>query len=148
MKNEKGFPDRCQFFNVAQDDILGNEAPHASPKPVSQNRETFNSFLCHARPIVELILGILDAKLGLDRGTFASLQRQDQPSGSVVRMIRYSPWSSNEQHEGSALLNHTDYGTITILCNILGGLQILPPGERRISTVMQQLINSFNRYGE
>jgi len=129
MKNEKGNPDRCQFFNVAQDDILGNEAPHANPKPVQDNRETFLSFLCNARCIIELILEIIDAKLGLIKGTLASLQRQDRPSGSVIRMTRYSPWSPTEQNSGSALVNHTDYGTITMLCNILGGLQILPPGK-------------------
>jgi len=75
MKNEKGNPDRCQFFNVVQDDILGNEAPHANPQPVQDNRETFLSFLRNAYCIIELILEIIDAKLGLIKGTLASLQR-------------------------------------------------------------------------
>ena len=41
-------------------------------------------------------------------------------------MIRYSPRAP--QDTGSALLGHTNIGTITMLCNVLGGLQILPPG--------------------
>ena len=126
MKNEKGLPDRCEFFNVAQDDILGNEPRRANPPPVHQNRETFHYFIKDALPITELILSVLDTHLGLPDGTLASLQSQDQPSGTVIRMIRYPPRSS--QDSGSALLGHTDIGTMTILCNVLGGLQILPPG--------------------
>ena len=126
MKNEKGHPDRCEFFNVSQDDILGNEPRRANPPPVQENREKLASFLKNAWPVLSLILDILDVKLGLPKGTLSSLQRPDQSSGTVVRMIRYPPQTPHDH--GSSLLGHTDYGTITMLCNVLGGLQILPPG--------------------
>ncbi len=126
MKNEKGQPDRCEIFNVGKDDIRGNIPRRANPKPVQDNRETFSSFLDNASPILLLIFDILESRLGLSEGTIAGLHREDQPSGTVVRMIRYPPRSPHDQ--GSSLLSHTDYGTITMLCNVLGGLQILPPG--------------------
>ena len=125
MKNEKGLPDRCEFLNVAQDDILGNEPMRPNPAPVHQNREVFRSFLKDATPIVQIILSILDTQLGLPKGTLASRQSPDEQSGTVIRMIRYPPRSPHDS--GSALLGHTDIGTMTILCNVLGGLQILPP---------------------
>jgi isopenicillin N synthase-like dioxygenase len=126
MKNEKGKPDRCEFFNVGQDEILGNEPRRENPKPVQENWEVFASFLQNASSVIQLILGILDMQLGLPKGSLASLQRTDQASGTTVRMIRYPPKSVHDQ--GSSLLGHTDYGSITMLCNVLGGLQILPPG--------------------
>lgn len=92
---------------------------------VEDNRETFVSFLQNARPIIQLILRILDAQLGLLKDTLASLQRPDQPSGTIVRLLRYPPWSSHDQ--GTSLITHPDIGPITMLSNVLGGLQILPP---------------------
>lgn len=77
MKNEKGQPDRFETLNVAQDDILGNRTHRAYPKLVEDHRETFVSFLLNARPAILLILGILDAQLGLPKDTLASLQRSN-----------------------------------------------------------------------
>ena len=126
MKNEKAKPDHCEFFSIGQDEILGNEPRRENPAPVQVSRDTFASFLQNASPIMQLILGILDVQLGLPKGTLASLQRPDQASGTVIRMIRYPPKTALDQ--GSSPLSHTDYGSIAMLCNVLGGLQILPPG--------------------
>lgn len=41
-------------------------------------------------------------------------------------MLRYPPQPEGDRR--TAFLGHTDIGTVTILFNILGGLQILPPG--------------------
>ena len=126
MKTETGQPDLCEFFNVGQDEVLGNKPCRIYPKPVQDNMQTFASFLTKAYPVVQLILDALDAQLGLPNGKLASLQPRHQLSGTVVRMIRYPPQSL--EHGRTSLVGHTDYGTITLLCNVLGGLQILPPG--------------------
>jgi len=68
----------------------------------------------------------LDEHLRLPKGTLASLQRLDRESGSTLRMLRYPPQPEGDRR--TAFLGHTDIGTITILFNVLGGLQILPPG--------------------
>ena len=68
----------------------------------------------------------LDDHLRLPKGSLGSLQRLDRVSGSTLRMLRYPPQPEGDRR--TAFLGHTDIGTITILFNVLGGLQILPPG--------------------
>jgi isopenicillin N synthase-like dioxygenase len=41
-------------------------------------------------------------------------------------MLRYPPQPEGDRR--AAFLGHTDLGTVTILFNVVGGLQILPPG--------------------
>jgi isopenicillin N synthase-like dioxygenase len=41
-------------------------------------------------------------------------------------MLRYPPQPEGDRR--TAFLGHTDLGTVTILFNVVGGLQILPPG--------------------
>lgn len=48
-------------------------------------------------------------------------------SGDQIRLIKSPPQPETESR--IALGKHTDFGSITILFNQLGGLQILPPGE-------------------
>ena len=45
-------------------------------------------------------------------------------------MLRYPPQPEGDRR--TAFLGHTDIGTVTILFNVLGGLQILPPGKEAI----------------
>ena len=78
------------------------------------------------RPIVSIILDVLEASLELPPGTLAALQSQDKPSGTIMRLLRCPPQPTDDYR--TALGIHTDVGTITILCTILGGLQVLPPG--------------------
>ena len=73
-----------------------------------------------------LIMNQLDEHLHLPTGTLASLQRLDRPSRSQLRMLRYPPQPEGDRR--TAFLGHTDLGTLTILFNVIGGLQILPPG--------------------
>lgn len=68
----------------------------------------------------------LDAHLRLPKGTLASLQRLDKVSRSSLRMLRYPPQPDGDRR--TAFLGHTDLGTLTMLFNVVGGLQILPPG--------------------
>jgi len=125
-KTETGQPDKCEFFNVGQDDLLGNEPVSENPQIIQNNRPKLFSFLESSDPIVQLILRVLDSQLGLPHGKLASLQRRDQVSGTMIRMIRYPGQVGNDRR--TALLQHTDYGTLTILSSLLGGLQILPGG--------------------
>jgi isopenicillin N synthase-like dioxygenase len=91
-----------------------------------RNRESIKSYICNTYEIATLILAQLDEHLRLPKGTLASLQRLDRVSGSTLRMLRYPPQPEGDRR--TAFLGHTDIGTVTILFNILGGLQILPPG--------------------
>ncbi|KAF6218658.1 hypothetical protein HO133_006009 [Letharia lupina] len=126
MKTDTGAPDRCEFYALAQDDIIGNMSSLPHPDAIESHRSTIESFLRHAHSILTQILSILDAGLGLQRGTLASLVSQERSSGTLVRMIRYPPQPLSNRR--TSLLRHTDMGAITFLCSIVGGLQILTPG--------------------
>ncbi|CAD6587020.1 MAG: hypothetical protein ASARMPRED_002975 [Alectoria sarmentosa] len=125
-KTEDGLPDRFECYGVNNDDILGNVPPTPKPEPIERNRESIKSYIENAYEIGVLIMNQLDQHLCLPKGTLASLQRLDRPSRSQLRMLRYPPQPEGDRR--TAFLGHTDFGTLTILFNIIGGLQILPPG--------------------
>lgn len=60
-------------------------------------------------------------------GTLQSLHRIDSISGDQVRWVRSPPQPPDDRQ--TALGEHTDYGSVTILFNRLGGLQVLPPNQ-------------------
>ena len=125
MKTELGQPDRYEFYNTSQDDILGNSPARNNPIPIENNRATIRSYIHKAYNVIAVILTHLEKHLRLPEGTFASLQRQDIASGTAIRMLRYDPQPAGDRR--TSLLGHTDIGTVTLLFNIVGGLQILPP---------------------
>ena len=126
MKTDSGAPDRCEFYAISQDDVLGNISARPNAPPIESHRPTITSFMERAHAVITLILSILDTHLALPSGTFSSLMRPDKPSGTLLRLIRYEPQPQGDRR--TSLLSHTDMGTITFLCSVLGGLQILPPG--------------------
>lgn len=76
--------------------------------------------------IVILLLNLLNDKLGLPQDTLANLHRQEAVSGDQVRWVKAPPQPVDDRR--TALGQHTDFGSVTILFNRLGGLQVLPPG--------------------
>ena len=119
-------PDRCEFYSIVQDHFIGNAPPRPHPDVLESHRSTVSSFLNRAHGIIAQILSILDAGLGLQRGTLESLVSQERPSGTLLRAIRYAPQPLADRR--TSLLKHTDIGAITFLCSAIGGLQILTPG--------------------
>lgn len=126
MKMESGSPDRVDFYSIGQDDILGNVAERANPVVINSNRAALKSYICHNYAIVTLILSHLEEHLHLPSDTLAALQPLNKASGTSVRMIRCLPQPADDRRAN--LLGHTDFGTVTVLFNVLGGLQILPSG--------------------
>jgi len=79
----------------------------------------------NAHALVRLVLAHLNTHLHLPPGTLESLHRQNAVSGDQVRIIKSPPQPLSDLK--TTLVKHTDFGSITILFNRLGGLQILPP---------------------
>ncbi|KAK5134193.1 hypothetical protein LTR08_006853 [Meristemomyces frigidus] len=126
--DSKGTRDRNEFYNTSKDDLLGISKRLLAP-PVLQdegNRTLLKSYMQRSHAIVSLILGQLNTQLGLPAETLQSLHRLRGKSGDQVRWVRAPPQQMGEQIK--ALGEHTDFGSVTILFNRLGGLQILPPG--------------------
>ncbi len=80
--------------------------------------------MLQAYSVVKVILSHLESHLDLPPGSLASLQQQTKISGTTVRLLRYMPQPVEDRR--TSLLGHTDIGSITLLFNVLGGLQILP----------------------
>lgn len=93
---------------------------------MSDNREILGSFIKDSHEVALVILKILNDKLGLPEGTFQSFHRPEAPSGDQIRLIKAPPQPVSDRR--TALGQHSDFGSITVLFNRLGGLQILPPG--------------------
>lgn len=99
-------------------------APRNNPELIETNRKTFQEFFHHAHGIINHLLSHLDKHLALKSNTLASLNPQDKPSGTALRLLKSLPQNIGGRRIN--LLGHTDIGSITMLFNIVGGLQILP----------------------
>lgn len=127
MKTETNQPDRCEFFMLHQDEINAITSPDY-PSPIANSLPIFKSYLSHAQSILHLICRILSTELQLPPSTFSSKQLPGSKSGTMVRLIKY-PAADSDADRRTALVPHTDLGTITLLASVLGGLQILPPNK-------------------
>jgi hypothetical protein len=96
LKIEDGRPDRIEFYNVSQDDMLGVSQPLHNPACIEANRTEIKAYMQQAHSIIELICSHLDKQLHLASGTLASLQPLDKPSGTHLRMLRCLPQVSGE----------------------------------------------------
>ncbi|KAE8454670.1 hypothetical protein EG329_000293 [Mollisiaceae sp. DMI_Dod_QoI] len=124
--DEKGNLDRNEFYNIPKDDFLGiSSKPFAHPQMLHDHNNLITSYMHASHSLVSFILGHLEKHLHLPTDTLKSLHRQMQISGDQVRFVKSPPQPPSDMR--TALGKHTDFGSITILFNRLGGLQILPP---------------------
>ncbi|KEQ76770.1 Clavaminate synthase-like protein [Aureobasidium namibiae CBS 147.97] len=131
--NAKGTKDRNEFYNVSKDDILGLSEPLPAPELLEPHRELLKSFMQHSHALVNLLLSLLNRQLGLPCDKLPSLHRLASISGDQVRWVNAPPQPTDDQR--TALGQHTDFGSVTILFNRLGGLQVLPPNSDEWSYV-------------
>ncbi|TVY28518.1 Oxidoreductase [Lachnellula hyalina] len=143
--DEKGNLDRNEFYNVRttqvpgltevksadsrnipKDEFLGiSETPFEHPQLFYKNADLINSYIQTAHSIVILILSHLNNHLHLPPNTLQNLHYLRSHSGDQVCLIKSTPQPASELR--TTLGNHTDFGSLTIIFNRLGGLQILPP---------------------
>lgn len=119
----KGTPDTAGFFNIAKDAILENTDRWPLPDVVVAQKPLLARYMRNAHATGLKILSILAHKLGLDRNALAGFHRITEESGDHVRMTHGPPRKSADLPEIQTP-GHTDFGTITILFNWLGGLQV------------------------
>lgn len=123
-KTETNEPDRYEWLNLGQDGLTGNVPLQPLPSAVTDQLHVFQAFLIHGQIITAAINIALATQLNLPLMTFTSLQDPSKESGTVIRLIRADP-SPNPEDLRTSMMHHTDFGTITLLANVLGGLQIL-----------------------
>ncbi|TAQ85203.1 hypothetical protein B7494_g6471 [Chlorociboria aeruginascens] len=124
--DEKGNLDRNEFYNIPKDDFLGiSKKPFAHPRILYDHDALIQSYMCNSHALVTLLLTHLNTHLQLPPSTLTSLHRLSAVSGDQVRMVKSPPQPPSDMR--TALGKHTDFGSLTVLFNRLGGLQILPP---------------------
>ncbi|KAE8391965.1 hypothetical protein BDV23DRAFT_182084 [Aspergillus alliaceus] len=126
LADRQGNRDRNEFYNASKDDILNLTPPLPSPPLLQTALPTLTSFTQTAHSITTLLLTLLAKTLHLPLSTLTDLHRLHFRSGDQVRFIKAPPQPSQDRR--TAMGAHTDFGSITILFNRLGGLQVLPPG--------------------
>lgn len=146
-----GTRDTAEFMNIGKDDILDNPArvPTHPPALVFEagNREILAQFQkgCHRTGLE--ILSMLATQLHLPADVFASKHRITKPSDDHVRMTRGPPRRSIHLPEIQTP-GHTDFGTITILFNWLGGLQVWSEASRGNFYQLFDGVQASNRVAE
>jgi isopenicillin N synthase-like dioxygenase len=115
-------------MQVRKDDIVGNVKPEeqlAVHSLITDNMPLFQDYVKNCRAVIDLMLEHLNTQLGLEPGTLAHLHRITERSGDHVRFTQAAVQPYDETRAKSG--EHTDFGSITVLFNWLGGLQIRHP---------------------
>lgn len=127
-RTETNEPDRFEWFNLGQDGLLGTSPLQPLPELVHEHLPVFTSFLNHGQIIASMINSALAKQLGIPPESFTSRQSPGEASGTAIRLVKAFAFPEHEDLRTS-MVHHTDFGTITLLANVLGGLQILAPGK-------------------
>jgi isopenicillin N synthase-like dioxygenase len=146
--DETGAPDTIEFINVSKDDALSYPAAKHRTYPsatAARMESTITPFVRQSIAVNDVLLAVLNDRLGLPPGALADKHRMDEPSASETRVIK-NPRNQNMPPDKVAIGAHTDFGSLVgifacfmclglTLCvksflhhQKLGGLQVLPPG--------------------
>ena len=118
--DDRGTRDVTEFVNVSQDDALAwpGMAHRTYPSTVNARMEsTIKPFVEKSLAINNFLIGIMNDKLGLPKGTLASFHKPLEHSGCVARAIRAPPHPSLEAK--TFLTAHTDFGSLVSTINRL-----------------------------
>ena len=127
--DSKGTPDRCEFYTIGRDDVTGVATmPREQPPIIEHHMKTASLFMERCNALILNLFKILDQHLHLPLGTLAAKHRVNMSSGSQLRMLCFQPQADGDRR--TSLVAHSDLGSLTILFNVLGGLQILSDNKK------------------
>ncbi|KAJ2981625.1 hypothetical protein NQ176_g1907 [Zarea fungicola] len=115
-------PDATEFFNIAKDHLLGNCESRTYPSQLTKHWEDLKTFTKDSHALGIFVLRILAGQLGIPLDSFADKNKIDSLSGDHIRITKKAPHDPSLDVIG--LPSHTDFGSVTVLFNWLGGLQI------------------------
>ena len=115
-------PDTTEFFNVSKDHLHGVAESRTYPDEITNNRPLLEAFTRNAHETCMLVLSTLARQLGLPVTALTDKNIFTECSGDHCRLTHKFAHVSDKSAIG--LPSHTDFGSITILFNWLGGLQI------------------------
>ncbi|KAF8901001.1 Clavaminate synthase-like protein [Gymnopilus junonius] len=120
-----GSTDVAEFINISKDDALTypDVIHKVYPAPVNSHmKEVVRPFIQACLKSSAVLMDVFNEKLQLPIGTLSELHRPEKECISEARCIRVPPALKDTK---VALGAHTDFGSISILANKLGGLQVL-----------------------
>jgi isopenicillin N synthase-like dioxygenase len=113
---------------VPKDDFLGiSKPPLAHPELLHEQSALLLSYMNNAHALLTFILDQLSSHLNLPKHVLRDIHAQTLASGDHIRIVKSPPNPSYKPSDPS-MGAHTDFGSLTLLMNRLGGLQVLPPG--------------------
>ncbi|KAI0967171.1 hypothetical protein F4678DRAFT_465711 [Xylaria arbuscula] len=132
VTDKAGTKDTAEFFNVGKNEMIIQDDQMKKPWPdvVKTAKPLFRDYIETAHSVGMHIMGILARKLGVDPAEFNSRHRIEEQSGDHIRLTRGPPRDKEELPEIQTP-SHTDFGTITLLMNWLGGLQVWSESSRK-----------------
>lgn len=110
---------------MSKDDILSISPPLPAPAVINHHRADLQSYIHTNFGVLDVLFRSLSKSLHLPPSTFSDMHRLSASSGCHVRFISAPPADISER--AAALGEHTDFGSLTILMNRLGGLQVQLP---------------------
>lgn len=118
-------------MNIGKNDMLGpdEKMEREWPPVVMENKQLFANYSKAAHSVGMLVMDVLARKLGIDPEEITSRHRIDEQAEDHVRLTRGPPRETPEMPEIQTP-SHTDFGTITVLMNWLGGLQVWSESSR------------------
>ncbi|KAL1954904.1 hypothetical protein VTO42DRAFT_442 [Malbranchea cinnamomea] len=118
-----GKPDTQEYYNISKDEILKVvEGGRGHPQPIYKYWKDLEKFTRASHVVVTTVLRVLGEKLGLDPELLPSLHKLDRPGGDHARIT----WTPPGNEENTITFGaHTDFGSVTLLFNRLGGLQVI-----------------------
>ncbi|WEW56986.1 hypothetical protein PRK78_002445 [Emydomyces testavorans] len=130
--------DLKEFYAVSKDDILSIPCPKTAyksqpvlpqPSTIQSARPLIYSYIELSHAIITILLRHLTTLLRLPTGTLENLHRQSACSGDQVRWIKILPSREERMDPRDRILldEHSDFNSITLLFNNLGGLEIRQP---------------------
>ncbi|PLB54131.1 oxidoreductase [Aspergillus steynii IBT 23096] len=134
-KTAPGTFDHIHVYSLSQDDILETtpssaQLPH--PDTITHKKAQTYAFLTHSHAVLSHVLTSLNTALGIAPGTLSALTPLTEPSSTIMRLIWSPPSPHQPDYTRISFGGHTDMGIMTLLFNVLGGLQVLPPGAANI----------------
>ncbi|KAH5614227.1 hypothetical protein HBI26_009650 [Parastagonospora nodorum] len=124
--DKQGTRDKNEFYNISKDDILALSPPLPCPPILTPHRHLYASYTRSSHALCALILSLLSSRLP-SHPDLPSLHALTAHSGDQIRFVK-AP-AQDHSLAGVALGEHTDFGSVTVLFNRLGGLQVkLPDG--------------------
>ena len=115
-------PDTTEFLNVFKDHMHNIKRSREYPDAIMNAKAIIQAFNMNAHACATAVLSVLARQLAISHEEFTSRHDFQSPSEDQLRITRTPSQKVNADSIG--LAPHTDFGSVTILFNWLGGLQI------------------------